>query len=87
MVECSIVDRVDVTEDGKTALIDLAQGDMRKVLNILQSAATAFSKVDEIAVYTCVGHPLKNDIINVTKWLLNDNFLDTYNSKFPYVAT
>jgi replication-associated recombination protein RarA len=28
--------RVNVTEDGKKALITLANGDMRKVLNVLQ---------------------------------------------------
>lgn len=54
---------------------------MRKVLNILQSASTAFPKVDENAVYTCVGHPLKSDITNTMKWLLNDDFLTTYNSE------
>lgn len=71
-----------VTEDGKKALIDLAQGDMRKVLNILQSAATAFPEVSEDSVYTCVGHPLKSDIMNILKWLLNDDFSTTFTSKF-----
>jgi len=72
---------VKVTEDGKKALIDLAQGDMRKVLNILQSAATAFPEVNEDSVYTCVGHPLKSDIMNILKWLLNDDFSTTFKSK------
>ncbi|XP_050535249.1 replication factor C subunit 5 [Daktulosphaira vitifoliae] len=71
-------ENVKVTEDGKKALIDLAQGDMRKVLNILQSAATAFSEVNEDSVYTCVGHPLKSDIMDILKWLLNDDFSSTY---------
>lgn len=71
-----------VTEDGKKALIDLAQGDMRKVLNILQSSATAFPEVNEDSVYTCVGHPLKSDIMNILKWLLNDDFSTTFKSKF-----
>lgn len=71
-----------VTEDGKKALIDLAQGDMRKVLNILQSAATAFPEVSEDSVYTCVGHPLKSDIMNILKWLLNDDFSTTFKSIF-----
>lgn len=71
-----------VTEDGKKALIDLAQGDMRKVLNILQSAATAFPEVSEDSVYTCVGHPLKSDIMNILKWLLNDDISTAFTSKF-----
>lgn len=77
-----LVFSVKVTEDGKKALIDLAQGDMRKVLNILQSAATAFSEVNEDSVYTCVGHPLKSDIMSILKWLLNDEFCATFTSKF-----
>lgn len=72
-------EKVEVTEDGKQALIDLSQGDMRKVLNILQSSSTAFSTINEDAVYTCVGHPLKADITNILKWLLNDDFVSTYN--------
>lgn len=76
---------VKVTEDGKKALIDLAQGDMRKVLNILQSAATAFSEVNEDSVYTCVGHPLKSDIMNILKWLLNDEFSTTFQSRYLYI--
>ncbi|XP_054276510.1 replication factor C subunit 5 [Macrosteles quadrilineatus] len=71
-------ENVSVTEDGKKALIDLSQGDMRKVLNILQSAATAFPKVNEDSVYTCVGHPLKSDITDIVKWLLNMDFSSTY---------
>ncbi|BES95506.1 replication factor c [Nesidiocoris tenuis] len=72
-------ERVRATEDGKKALIELAGGDMRKVLNILQSAATAFDIVDEDNVYTCVGHPTKADMTNVVKWLLNSNFDTTFN--------
>uniref|UniRef100_A0A1B6LAT8 Activator 1 subunit 5 n=2 Tax=Graphocephala atropunctata TaxID=36148 RepID=A0A1B6LAT8_9HEMI len=71
-------ENVKITEDGKKALVDLAQGDMRKVLNILQSAATAFPEVSEVTVYTCVGHPLKSDITNIVKWLLNLDFSTTY---------
>lgn len=81
MIFLFLIFSVNVTKDGKTALIDLAQGDMRKVLNILQSAATAFSEVNEDTVYTCVGHPLKSDIMNILKWLLNDEFSTTYKSK------
>lgn len=71
-------EKVDCTEDGKKALLTLSGGDMRKVLNILQSTSMAYGKVTEDNVYTCVGHPLKNDIANIVKWLLNDEFADCY---------
>ena len=38
---------MDITSDGKDALIRLAKGDMRKVINILQSCAMAFDQVEE----------------------------------------
>ena len=44
-----------MTEDGRQALLDLAHGDMRRVINILQSTSMAFDVVSEEALYTCVG--------------------------------
>lgn len=73
-----------VTEDGKKALLTLANGDMRKVLNVLQSTWLAYKNVTEDHVYTCVGHPLKTDIENIVKWLLNDDFQTTYKSILYY---
>ncbi|XP_044731068.1 replication factor C subunit 5 [Chrysoperla carnea] len=67
-----------VTEDGKQALLTLASGDMRKVLNILQSTWLAYKYVNEENVYTCVGHPMKNDIENIVKWLLTEDIDVTY---------
>lgn len=69
-----------ISEDGKKALLTLANGDMRKVLNVLQSTWLAYKNVTEDNVYTCVGHPLKTDIENIVKWLLNDDFQTTYRS-------
>lgn len=71
-------ENVCITEDGKNALMTLCGGDMRKVLNVLQSTAMAYKEVNEENVYTCVGHPLKNDIVNIVTWLMNDEFSTTY---------
>ncbi|XP_023231976.1 replication factor C subunit 5-like [Centruroides sculpturatus] len=71
-------EKINITDDGKTALMELSQGDMRKVINILQSTAMAFDIVNEENVYTCVGHPLKSDIKNIVTWLLNDDFVTAY---------
>lgn len=40
----------------------------------------AFDEVNEDNVYTCVGHPLRKDIENIVKWMLNDDFTTAYNS-------
>ncbi|KAF2898400.1 hypothetical protein ILUMI_07773 [Ignelater luminosus] len=71
-------EKLKVAEDGKQALLTLANGDMRKVLNVLQSTWLAFKLVNEDNVYTCVGHPLKKDVENIIKWLLNEDFKATY---------
>lgn len=71
-------EKVDITQDGKEALMRLAQGDMRKVLNILQSCNMAFGRVDEDLVYTCVGHPLRSDIASIANWALNEDFSTAY---------
>ena len=47
------VNRVNITEDGKQALLRLAKGDMRRALNILQATHAAFDLVNENNVYSC----------------------------------
>lgn len=73
---------LNVTEDGKKALMVLSKGDMRKVLNVLQSTSMAFDEVNEDSVYTCVGHPLRRDIERILETLLScKSFEDAYNGK------
>lgn len=72
--------RLNVTEDGKKALMTLSNGDMRKVINVLQSTSMAFDIVNEDNVYTCVGHPLKKDIETIIESLMSTaDFQQCYN--------
>ena len=51
------------TDEAKNALISLADGDMRRVINTLQSTAMAFDGVvSQENVYKCCGQPTKEDI-------------------------
>uniref|UniRef100_A0A0N5AZ16 AAA domain-containing protein n=1 Tax=Syphacia muris TaxID=451379 RepID=A0A0N5AZ16_9BILA len=72
-------ENVNLTTDGEQALLRLSEGDMRLVLNIMQSAAMAFPEVNEQNVYLCVGQPMPSDVMNVIKYLLNDSFEDAFN--------
>ena len=56
----------------------LSQGDMRRVINVLQSCHMAFEDVTEDNVYTCTGHPLRADITNIVNWALNEDFTTAY---------
>ncbi len=53
---------------------------LAQVLNVLQSCALAFDVVDENNVYTCVGHPLRQDIRNIVSWMLNESYSTAYNN-------
>lgn len=85
---CCFKNSLQVSEDGKKALVALSGGDMRKVLNVLQSTWMAYKDVTEENVYTCVGHPQKIDITNIVGWLLNiEDFKECFNSKFFQMFT
>jgi replication factor C subunit 3/5 len=71
-------EKVKATKDGLKALIELADGDMRRVLNVLQSTAMAFDEVNENNVYQCCGQPLKSDIETILKWLLSSNVSENF---------
>lgn len=76
-------DSLKVSDDGKKALIKLANGDMRKVLNVLQSTWMAYKDVTEETVYLCVGHPTTSDIKSIINWLMSvESFEECYDSKF-----
>lgn len=73
--------RLKVSDDGKKALVKLANGDMRKVLNVLQSTWMAYKNITEETVYLCVGHPTPNDIKTIINWLMSvESFQECYES-------
>lgn len=70
---------VDATEDGIDAILRLSGGDMRRVLNLLQSTAMANTTVDEASVYLTSGAPLPKDMKDILDLLLNHLFSTAYN--------
>ncbi|KAA3453789.1 replication factor C subunit 5 [Gossypium australe] len=71
-------ERLDVPDSGLAALVRLSNGDMRKALNILQSTHMASQKITEEAVYLCTGNPLPKDIEQISYWLLNESFAESF---------
>jgi len=71
-------ERLDLTEDGMNALVELGNGDMRKYLNILQSTSMAFKQMDGAAIYACTGNPDPDFIVRMTELLLTGNFREIY---------
>ncbi|BFG19043.1 hypothetical protein CerSpe_053160 [Prunus speciosa] len=70
---------LDVSESGLAAVVRLSNGDMRKALNILQSTHMASQQqITEEAVYLCTGNPLPKDIEQISYWLLNESFAESF---------
>ncbi len=65
---------MNATEDGHRALMELAAGDMRRVLNLLQSTHMAYPIVNEENVYLTAGAALPGVIQSILNSLLNDSF-------------
>ena len=69
-------EKVDLTDDGLRAILKLGKGDMRRILNVLQSAALTFPTVDSKAVHLTTGDPLPEDMQFLVKTLLSGKFKD-----------
>lgn len=72
------MESVKITEDGKKAILALAGGDMRRVLNLLQSAHTAYPAIDEKEVYLCAGAAMPKVMEELFHSLLNESFDEGY---------
>lgn len=73
-------ENISITDDGRHAIHDLCQGDMRRVVNLLQSCSMSFhgETIDEVKVYQCCGHPLKSDIDKMVDYLLHMDIKTAY---------
>ena len=72
-------ENIVVTDDGINTIIKKAHGDMRKVINILQSTSMAYDVVNELNVNKCIGYPQKNQVSKIINSLINDDFTTAFN--------
>ena len=78
---------LSVSEDGRRAILDTSAGDMRKVLNTLQSAAArlqdASTPIDAAAVYATLSLPSPAELAELLHSLLNSDFDASLTSNVP----
>jgi replication factor C subunit 3/5 len=67
-------EQCNTTPDGIQAILELSNGDMRRVLNLLQATSMSSGIVDEASVHLTSGAPLPKDIDQIIYWLLNAKF-------------
>ncbi|KAG5647881.1 Subunit of heteropentameric Replication factor C (RF-C) [Asterophora parasitica] len=65
-------EQVNLTDDGKKALLKLSKGDMRRALNVLQACHAAYDVTGETEVYNCTGNPHPSDIETIVNSMLSD---------------
>lgn len=71
-------ENIQTTPDGIETIIQLSDGDMRKVLNNLQSVSMAYDVIDEKNVNTCLGYPRKCHIHVIMYLLIDKPFSKAY---------
>ena len=62
------------------AIVQLSGGDMRKVLNILESCSLAYNEISEEKVYDVTGRPSPTEIDQVYSWLKTSKFSEAFSS-------
>jgi replication factor C subunit 3/5 len=76
--EVATAENCNTTQDGLDAILRLSGGDMRRVLNLLQSTSMSSHVVDETSVYLTSGAPLPQDVTTILDLLLNHSFQVAY---------
>ena len=69
---------VNASADGEQALLQLSGGDMRRVLNLLQSTSMAYDLVNEENVYLTAGAALPKVIEKLLIALFSNGFEESY---------
>lgn len=82
LIHVANCENVNITDNGVDAILSLSNGDMRRVLNLLQttSMSNKVKEVDETAVYLTSGSPLPRDMTTILDFLLNHSFRSAIDS-------
>jgi replication factor C small subunit len=67
-------ENVEVSDSAVEAIYEFSLGDMRKAINMLQSAATISRKIDEKTVYTVMGHVEKGLVRRMIDMSISGDF-------------
>lgn len=77
---------VKINKSGIDMIVKIAKGDMRKVLNILQTTQMAYDTINADNVATCMAYPTESDIKNIFTMLMNSDF-NTCNKKIGEIIS
>ena len=63
-----------VNEEARNAIIKLSKGDMRKVMNILESCSLTYKEIPLTKIYEVTGRPSPSDIEEIYRVLTMEDF-------------
>lgn len=69
-------EKLDITDEGVAAILYVAEGDLRKAINLLQSASAFGKKLTEDMIYRVVARARPQDIRAMFEIALRGNFMD-----------
>jgi replication factor C subunit 3/5 len=72
---------VRISQDGLHAIMKLANGDMRRSLNVMQACHMAYGEITEANVYACTGNPLPSDMKVMLNILNNEPMKKAFESQ------
>lgn len=84
MISIAKKENVKITKSGIENIIKRSNGDMRYVLNTMQTVSMSYDIINDKNVNNCLGYPHKQHIVKLYTSLLNDSFLDTFNLMSRY---
>lgn len=71
-------ENIKITKSGIETVINRSYGDMRKVINILQSVSMSYDIINEQNINVCLGYPRKQHMEIIIDNLLNNSFEKAY---------
>lgn len=80
ILQISEKENLTITEPGINTIIKRSNGDMRRVLNILQSVSMTYASINEKTINTCIGYPRKQHMDIILNNLINKTFEEAYNN-------
>lgn len=74
-----IGEKLKIDDSGVNGMIYLAEGDLRKVANLLQAAASTSGKIDEKVIYEVASRARPDDVKKMIKLSMDGNFEESRN--------
>lgn len=78
ILEISKKENIKITDSAVDTIIKRSSGDLRRVLNILQSTSMAYSIINEKNINMCLGYPRKQQMEQIINCLINKDFNNAY---------